>query len=306
LRSTRQRYHQRIAQALEARFPEICETQPELLAQHYTEAGLVAQAIPYWQQAGQRAIERSANLEAIGHLTKGLEVLTILPDTPDRTRQELDLQTTLGLALWIIKGWSSLEAAQAYTRAHELCQQVGEIPQRLPVLVGLWTWSIVQSDFQTARALGEQLLRLGQNASDPTLLTQAHWVLGFTLLFMGAFAPARAHMEHVIALYNSQQHRFHTRFYGQDPGVTSLYSAALALWYLGYPNHALQRSQQAITLAHELSHPFSLAYALEGVAEIYQFHREARRTQERAEALMTLSTEQKFAFWLVSATVLRG
>jgi predicted ATPase len=154
----------------------------------------------------------------------------------------------------------------------------------------------------------EQLLRLGQNASDPTLLTQAHWVLGFTLFFMGAFAPARAHLEHVMALYDPQQHRSHIFLYGygQDPGATSLYYAALALWYLGYPDQALQRSQQAVTLAQELSHPFSLAFALEGVAEIYQFRREVQRTQERAEALMTLSTEQRFAFWLVSATVLRG
>src|SRR6266487_2499628 len=109
LKSTRQQYHQRIAQVLAAQFPDIAETQPELLAHHYTEAGVMAQAIPYWQQAGQRAIERSANLEAIGHLTKGLEVLTTLPDTPDRTRQELDLQTALGLALRAIKGWSAPE-----------------------------------------------------------------------------------------------------------------------------------------------------------------------------------------------------
>ena len=161
LRSTRQQHHQRIAQVLEARFPDICETQPELLAQHYTEAGLMAQAIPYWQQAGQRAIERSANLEAIGHLTKGLEVLITLPDTPDRTRQELDLQTALGPALRAIKGWSSPEAAQAYTRARELCQQVGETPQLFPVLFGLWTSSIVRPEFQTARELGEQLLQPG-------------------------------------------------------------------------------------------------------------------------------------------------
>ena len=256
LRSTRQQHHQRIAQVLEAQFPDICETQPELLAQHYTEAGLMAQAIPYWQQAGQRAIERSANLEAIGHLTKGLEVLTTLPDTPDRTRQELDLQTALGPALRNIKGWSAPEAAQAYTRARELCQQVGETPQLFPVLFGLWTSSIVRPEFQTARELGEQLLRLGQHASDPTLLLQAHWVLGFTLFFMGAFAPARAHLEHVMALYDPQQHRSHTLLYGQDPGATSLYYAALALWYLGYPDQALQRGQQAVTLAQELSHPY--------------------------------------------------
>jgi len=306
LKSTRQQHHQRIAQVLEARFPEVCATQPELLAHHYMEACVMAQAIPYWQWAGQRAIERSANLEAIGHLTKGLEVLKTLPDTPDRTRQELDLQTALGPALRAIQGWSSPEAEQAYTRARELCQRVGETPQLFPVLFGLWTSSIVRPEFQTARKLGEQLLSLGQNASDPTLLTQAHWVLGFTLFFMGAFGPARAHLERVIALYDPQQHRSHTLLYGQDPGATALYYAAWALWYLGYPNQALQRGHQAVTLAQELSHPFSLAFALEGVAELYQFRREVRLTQERAEALMTLSTEQRFAFWVVSATVLRG
>jgi class 3 adenylate cyclase/DNA-binding winged helix-turn-helix (wHTH) protein/predicted ATPase len=306
LKSTRQQYHQRIAQVLEAQFPETAATQPELLAYHYTEAGVMAQAIPYWQQAGQRAIERSANLEAIGHLTKGLEVLTTLPDTPDRTRQELDVQTALGPALRAIKGWAAPEAARAYSRARELCQQVGETPQLFPVLFGLWTSSIVRPELQTARELGEQLLRLGQNAQNPALLVQAHWVLGFTLLFMGAFAPARAHMEHVMALYDPQQHRSYTLLYGQDPGATALLHAAWALWYLGYPDQALQRSQQSVTLAQELSHPFSLAWALDDAAKIYQFRREAQRTHERAEALMTLATEQRFAFWVVSATVLRG
>jgi class 3 adenylate cyclase/predicted ATPase len=306
LKSIRQQHHQRIAQVLEAQFPDICETQPELLAQHYTEAGLIAQAIPYWQRAGQRAIERSANLEAIGHLTKGREVLTTLPDTPNRARQELDLQTALGLALRAIKGWSSPEATQAYTRAHELCQQVGETPQLFPVLFGLWISSIERPDFQTARELGEQLLSLGQHASDPALLTQAHWVLGFTMFHMGAFAPARVYLEHMMAHYDPQQHRSYILLYGLDPAVASPTLAARALWYLGYPDQALQRSQQAVTLAQELSHPYSLAHALASTAEIYQFRREARRTQEQAEALMTLSTEHGFAVWVASAMVLRG
>ena len=129
LRSTRQQYHQRIAQVVEARFPELCETQPELLAHHYTEAGLLAQAIPYWQRAGQRALERSANLEAIEHLTRGLEVLKTLPDTPERAQQELDLQTALGPALMAPRGLAAPEVEYAYARARELCQQVGETPQ---------------------------------------------------------------------------------------------------------------------------------------------------------------------------------
>src|SRR5438132_2804593 len=120
LRSTRQRHHQHIAQVLEAQFPAICETQPELLAHHSTEAGLHEQAIGYWQQAGQRAIERSANLEAIGHLTTGLEVVKILPDTPERTQHELTLYTALGVPLRATKGLAAPEVGQAYARAREL------------------------------------------------------------------------------------------------------------------------------------------------------------------------------------------
>src|SRR5262249_52742337 len=125
LRSTRQQYHQRIAQVLEARFPDTAETQPELLAYHYTEAGLREQAIGYWQVAGQRAVERSANIEAIAHLTRGLEVLQTLPDTPERIQQELGLQTTLGPALMVLKGFGNPEVEKTYRRARELCQQVG-------------------------------------------------------------------------------------------------------------------------------------------------------------------------------------
>ena len=136
LRSTRQQYHQRIAQVLEAHFPESCETQPELLAQHYTEAGLLAQAIPYWQRAGQRAIERSAYPEAIAHLSKGLEVLGTLPDTPARAQQELSLQIALGQTWMAAKGQGVPEVERAYTRARALCRQVGGDSGALPGLVG--------------------------------------------------------------------------------------------------------------------------------------------------------------------------
>src|SRR4029453_10898370 len=138
LRSTRQQYHQRIAQVLVEHFPDISETQPELLAHHYTEAGLSAQAIPYWQRAGQRAIQRSAHLEAIAHLSMGLEVLRTLSDTPEHPQQELDLQLALGPALVVTRGPASPAVEQVYARAQELCQQVGETPQLFPVLWGLW------------------------------------------------------------------------------------------------------------------------------------------------------------------------
>src|SRR5262249_2987198 len=142
LRSTRQQYHQRIAQALEAHFPALCETQPELLAHHYTEAGLGAPAIPYWQRAGQRAIQRSAHAEAMAHLTQGPEVLAPLPDTVERAQQELRLHTALGPALMAVKGYAAREVEHAYVRARELCQQVGDTPQFFPVLRGLWYVSL--------------------------------------------------------------------------------------------------------------------------------------------------------------------
>ena len=167
LRSTRQQYHQRIAQVVEARFPELCETQPELLAHHYTEAGATTQAIPYWQRAGQRAVERSAHVEAIAHLTKGLEVLKTLPDTPERIPQELDLQTNLGPVLMTTKGFTAPEVEAAYARARELCRQVGETPRLFPVLHGLWRFYNARGEFQTARELGEQTPRPGPARARP-------------------------------------------------------------------------------------------------------------------------------------------
>jgi TOMM system kinase/cyclase fusion protein len=306
LRSTRQRHHQHITQVLEAQFPAICETQPELLAHHSTEAGLHEEAIGYWQKAGQRAIERSANLEAIGHLTIGLEVLKTLPDTPERTQQELTLHTALGVPLRAIKGLAAPEVGHVYARARELCQQVEETPQLFPVLRGLWEFYELQGELQTARELGEQLLTLAQRVREVELLLVAHNVLGDTLVWLGEFAVAREHLEQGMALYNPQQHRSHAFLYGYDSGVHCLSFAAWALWYLGYPDQALRRIHEALTLAQELSHPFSLAFALAFAAWLHQLRREEQAAQEWAAAAIALSTDQGFPFWVAWGTILRG
>jgi predicted ATPase len=178
LRSTRQQYHQRIAQALEAQFPEIVETQPELVAQHYTTAGCAEQAILYWQRAGQQASDRSANLEAISHVTTGIALLTTLPETPEHTQQSLTLHIALGAALLMTKGPAAPEVENAYTRARVLCQQIGETPELAPVLLGLWRFYVVRSQLHTTRELGETLLRLAQGVHDPTLAVIAHYAPG--------------------------------------------------------------------------------------------------------------------------------
>src|SRR5262249_24819233 len=140
LKSTRQQLHQQIAHVLEMRFPDTKERQPELLAHHYTEAGLIAQAIPYWQQAGHRAVQRSAKAEPVADFRRGLELLNALPDAPERAQQELTLQLALGTPLMGTKGWSTPEVEKTYARARELCQQMGETPQLFPVLWGLYAF----------------------------------------------------------------------------------------------------------------------------------------------------------------------
>jgi len=276
------------------------------LAHHYTEAGLTAQAIPYWQQAGQRAIQRSANSEAIAHLTKELDLIKTLPDTPERTQQELTLQIALGGPLMATKGFAAPEVEKAYARARELCQQVGETPQLFLVLWGLWAFYTVRAELQAARELGEQSLSLAQSVQDPALLLWAHLMVGVTLFWLGEFASAQAHLEQSIALYDPQQHRSHAFFYGQSPKVSCLSIATWALWLLGYPDQAQERIRGALALAQELSHPFSLVYALFYAASLHRFRREVQATQERAEALIALSREQGFLYRLTFGTILRG
>jgi class 3 adenylate cyclase/predicted ATPase len=307
LKSTRQRYHQQIAQVLGGRFPETKETQPELLAHHYTEAGLIAQAIPYWQQAGQRAAQRSANVEAIQHLTKGLGLLKTLPHTSEHAQQELALQATLGTTLIVTKGHASQEVERAYARALELCKQMGETPQLFPVLFRLASFHYLRAELQEAQELSEQVLRLAQTIQDPVLLLWPHLGLGLVLYSLGELLSARAHLEQSIALYNPQKHR-PDRFpvVGQDPKVNCLSYASWTLCYLGYPDQARQRIDEALTVAKELSHPFSLAFALNCVAVLHQRLRDIQTVQERDETLLILPREQGFPLWLAQGTFRRG
>ena len=306
LKSTRQQVHQRIAQVFEAQFPAVVETQPELVAQHYTAAGCAEQAVRYWQQAGQQASERSANLEAVSHFTIGIELLQTLPETPERTQQAVTLYITLGAALQMAKGMAAPEVEHAYTQAYALCQQVGETPELVPVLFGLWRISSIRPQLHTARELGDTLLRLAQQAHDPTLAVIAHYALGTTWFLLGALPAARPHLEAGIARYTPDQRRALVFRMGQDPGVVCQLYAAMTLWLLGYPEQALARLHEALALAHELSHPYSLAYARSMAAFVSQMRRDVPAVHEQAEAAIALSTEQGFPLWAAQGTSLRG
>jgi predicted ATPase len=310
LKRKRREYHEQIATVLSEQFPEMKESQPELLAHHYSEAGLAAHAIPYWQQAGQRATERSAHTEAIAHLTMGLEALDALPDTPERAQHELQLQLTLILPLQATKSHAAEETEHACARALELCRQRGgildETPELFRALRGLLAFYAVRGEFRTARELAEQLLELAHRSDEPALLLQAHQTFGFVLYSLGEIASAQVHFEETIALYDPQKHHPHVLGTVDDSRVVAKGQLASTLWRLGYPDQARTRSYAAVELAEELSHPFSLAVALIGVAVVHCLRREGYHAKEHAEALVKLSTEQRFEQWLATANICVG
>jgi class 3 adenylate cyclase/predicted ATPase len=306
LKSTRQQYHQHIAQVLETQFPETTKTQPELLAHHCTEAGLIAQAIGYWQQAGQSAIQRSAHMEAISHLTQGLALLQTLPETPECTQQKVDMSIALGASLIATKGYAAPEVGEIYTSAQQLCQHLEDPYQLFPVLRGLWSYYLVRAELQMAHTLGEQLFALAQQVQDSAMLLAAHRALGATLFYLGAVASASTYLAQGLAFYDPQQHRAHAFLYGEDAGVVCRSHAALALWYLGYAEQGLARNEEAVTLAQHIVHPYSLGYALTVAASFHQHRREVRATQECAEAVIRLAMEQEFTYWMAYASILHG
>jgi predicted ATPase len=205
-----------------------------------------------------------------------------------------------------IKGFGASEVERAFFRARELCRQVGDTPQLFLVLRGLAAFYLVRADYKITQELGEQSLRLAQHLQEPLLLVGAHLERGGTLFSLGEFVQALKHLEQGIALYDPQKYRSHAFLHGQDLGVSCLSRATSVLWMLGYPDQALKKSQEAIALAQEVSHPQSLAYALSFAAECHRLRREGQAAHERAEAALALSTEQGFAIWAAGATILRG
>ena len=289
LKSTRQQYHQRIAAVLESAFPDVVASQPELVARHYSEAGLTAQAIPYWLAAGQRALQRFANREAANHATRGLELLAALPDTPDRAQQELTLQLLLGAATTPTSGPHSAEPM--YTRARELARQVGSTPEVFPALSGLAYAQIVRGHMGEARTLAEEFLELAEPLRDPLILSAGHWILAYTAFWQGDIRDVREHSRQCLALYDPQQHLAGIAAYNNNPGIVCGYLDALASWLLGYPTQAVQAMDRTVAHARELHHPYSISVSLLFSAQLCQLRREPEPAQVRADEALAISAE---------------
>jgi predicted ATPase len=292
---------------LQSDFPETIEAQPELLAQHFTDAGLTDEAVAYWQRAGERAVARFANLEAVAHLSRGIEVLKTLPEGPQRDEQELVLQVALITPLWSSRGFGSPQAERVATRALELSRQIGaDTPAHFWAVFGVSFFYHVRGVLPPARELGEQSLALAERLQDPELLAYGHFGLGDGIFWFGELALARAHLEQAIALCDPEWGRAAAFRHGVNCASNSHMFLARVLWHLGYPDQALSCSQEAIKIAEGDSHPFSMAATLSWAAALHQLRREARRTHDVAEAALALATEQIIPFFGAHAMVLCG
>ena len=302
----RKHLHERAGQALESMFTEQLDDHLGQLAHHYSTSDNVAKAIEYLGRAGQQAMQRSAHADAISGLRAAIDLLRRLPGDPDRIQQELLLQLVLGSALIAIKGWAAPEVELAFTRARELCEQLGDSAELFPTLFGLFSIYFLRGELRTAYELAEQLLRRVQSVHDPALLMYAHVALGDASYQMGELLLAREHLEKALSLYDLERHRTLSFRFGVDAGVTSLSYVAWTLWRLGYPDQALKRGNEALALARELSQAHSLAFAETSVGFLHLARREARSAGETAERLMELSTEHGFIFYLAVASILHG
>ena len=305
--SRRRQLHSRIADTLVERFPQTIDTQPEVVAHHYTEAGRADRAVDYWVRAGQRAVERSANVEAIAHLTKGLNILLVEPAGRDRVERELVLRTTLGPALMSTKGLGSPEVGHNYQRALEVCRQLGQRPELFAVVRGLWEFHELRGELKTALGLGEELFRLAEAANDPALQLVTHDVLGDTLYWCGDFTRALEHLEQGIALYRIDEHRgLAHQHAGYDPCVACCIFSAYVLWYLGYPDRAVRRIEQGVALARELSQTFSLSLAMQFATVVHHLRGEVAEAKVCAGTNVSLSTEGANVFLLGCGMVEEG
>ena len=300
------RLHQRLGLRLEMAYGgRVGEIAAEL-AEHFVRGQDTERAIHYLHTAGVQAQHRSAHQEACRHFTQGLTLLATLPETPARAHDELQFHCALGTSLIATRGFAATAVEQTYARARELCQQLQDMQQLVPVLVGLWGLYDVRDQLPQARDMGEQLLALAHRQHDQALLVPAHRMLGEPLFWLGEFCAARAHLEQGIALYDPQQHRAHGLRYGHDAGTSCLGFLARVLWHLGYPDQALRRSREALALAEELGHPFSLAFTLRQTVGLSLLCREAHEVLTRTQRLLTLATEYGFAQMVASGTHDRG
>jgi len=306
LRSVRQQLHAQIAEALEISSPELMDTQPELFAQHYAEAGLVEKSVAWWAKAGHRSVARAAIVEAAAQFRKGLDQLALLPDSTERQRQELEFCSSLSAALRAVKGQGAPETGHTYARARELWERLGSPPEFVQIPYGQSRYHAHRGELDLAHLLDEDLLRLSRQRNDVAGLVLGHLSSGVNLMFAGVFGSSRSHLEKALALYDPISHRSLVHQAGVHPHVFSQAYLGNVLFCLGFPDQALALSDANIAEARRLAHPPSLAGGLAIGARLLLLVGDDAMLEEWVNRLLAVATEQGFPHWRTQGEIYRG
>jgi class 3 adenylate cyclase/tetratricopeptide (TPR) repeat protein len=305
LKSRRQQLHGQIAHAMEEKFPDIVVSQPEIVAHHFTEAGLGERAINYWLKAGNLALSRSANV-AVEHLEQGLKLTSGIESQPVRNKYELLLQTSLGNSLRATRGWSTDSVKHAYTRALQLGREGGLDEHTFPAVFGLWTWNFLRAGLRECQSLAEQLLNTAEKLDDSVYKVLAHQALGFTLFAQGKLAAAHKDLERSISLSEDSKAAAYFELSAQDPRVHARAYDGMVLCFLGFPDQALRLCAEARIHADASQHPFSEAIARTVSLRVHQLRGEAAVVAGQANAAIALCEEHEFVHYVAMGQILRG
>lgn len=300
----RRQFHRNVAEVMEMRFPQSSENQPELLALHFTEAGLVDKATEYWLKAGLRARDQCANIEAINHLTKGLDLLGNLDATPAFEARELELLGPLGTAYIAAHGYAAPQVAPVFSRARLLCERVGKTDQLFATMRGNFAFHVVRGEYHLCAILAAEAVDFGERQNNPGIIMEALFLKGLTMLYRGDFSNARDCFARALDDYDDRERTaYWATMTGEDSGVTVRCYLALAWWHLGYPDRALDMNRQARKLARLTGNPFNIAYALHHTGWLYQHCRLGVGAQAAGEEEVTIAAEQGFPLWHATGTL---
>jgi class 3 adenylate cyclase len=306
LRADRQALHARVAGVLLERGADASDARPETLAYHLSAAGQPAASIPHWVTAGQGAIARSANIEAISHLGSALDQLQLLDDTPQRAAQEVGLRVLIAVPMTLTRGWANPEVAASYERAKSLIGPFEEVPELFPTRVGILTYHLVRGQLTTASEMAAEELALADRFGVPDFQVEAELDVGTTSYYLGRTAESLAHLDRSLAIYDPAVHHVHAFMYGKDPGAVAHVHRSGALWLLGRPRDGMAAANAGRALSETWSHPFSAIWTGVGQAFGHQVAGDAGSVMEVGRWIVEESIEQRFPNWLAQGQVFLG
>lgn len=307
LKKRRQKFHCRIVETFESDFPDVVETNPELMAHHCSEGGLLEKAIPFWRRAGEMAISKSAHQEAIIHLKEGLNILRQLPVTKENIENEIMLQIALGVPLTALRGYGSEEVEQAYSRARTLCTKLGNTMQLIPTLYGLWRYYLLTAQYVEAKNLSQQLLELSGQSQKTLHKAIANRAAGSTHFYLGELDQARHHLAQIDKMDNMPGEQADPLLFDVvDAWVTARSYESWTLWLQGEVDKALEQIDAAVEMAYQLNHPFSMALSTCFANWLYQFHGDREKTLEITEKSLNIARQNGFTFWVGWAEIIQA